>query len=55
MVGRGDTMVTEGIKGIQVQEAVLKYKYTEWIVPIVFLEDSTRGRKTLIAVAKTSV
>lgn len=48
-------MVSEGTKGIQVQEAVLKYKYTEWIVPIVFLEDSTRGRKTLIAVAKTSV
>ena len=52
MVGKGDTMVTKGIKVIQVQEAVLKYKYTEGIV---FLEDSTRGRKTLIAVAKTSV
>lgn len=52
MVGKGDTMVTKGIKVIQVQEAVLKYKYTEWIV---FLEDSTHGRKTLIAVAKTSV
>ena len=45
-------MVTEGIKVIQVQEAVLKYKYTEWIV---FLDDATSGRKTLIAVAKTSV
>lgn len=52
MVGRGDTMVMEGIQVIQVQEAVLKYKYTEGIV---FLEDSTRGRKTLIAVEKTSV
>ena len=52
MVGKGDTMVTEGIKVIQVQEAVLKYKYTEWIV---FLDDATSGRKTLIAVAKTSV
>ena len=42
-------MVTVGIQVIQVQEAVLKYKYTEGIV---FLEDSTHGRKTLIAVAK---
>lgn len=45
-------MVTEGIKVIQAQEAVLKYKYTEWTVS---LENLTRGRKTLIAVAKTSV
>ena len=48
-------MVTVGIQVIQVQEAVLKYKYMEWITPIIFLEYSTHGRKTLIAVAKTSV
>ena len=40
---------------MQVQEALLKYKYMEWITPIIVLEYANHGRKTLIAVAKTSV